>query len=74
MTLCRAFMNRQIEEAYQILFERVFFLMQDFIDKSVQWQHIHDQEFYDIVMNMNQNQINDELIHYQRFNNSLLIY
>lgn len=72
MTLCRVFMNRQIEKIYQILFERIFFLIYELIDRIDQWQHIHDENLYDIVMNMNLNQINNIIL--QFIKNCFLMY
>ena len=73
MTFCRVFINRQNEKVYQTLFERVFFLMQNFTKKFIEWQHIHDKEFHDVVMNMNLKQINDNRFFAQQINKLLLM-
>ena len=53
-------MNRQTEFAYVLMFEIVFNLMHETTKKFVRWQHIHEEELYDIVMNMNFEQILDK--------------
>ena len=58
ITLCRAFTNHKNEDAYKTLFQRVFALMIKATGQEIQWQHIHNQGLYGVVMDMDYAQIN----------------
>jgi hypothetical protein len=51
--LCRVFMNRQIEWTYMLLFQHVFKHVETIIRQSIKWQHIHNVELHEMILNMN---------------------
>ena len=60
MIFVRVFVNREISFMYCDLFTRVFAIIEERINRSVRWKHIHDEKFLTIVMNMNSKQTVDE--------------
>jgi NADH/NAD ratio-sensing transcriptional regulator Rex len=60
MIYCRAYINYEFTEMYQMLFHKVFDLMKARTGKSIKWNHIHSEGLKYVVMNMNNKQYSDK--------------
>jgi hypothetical protein len=74
-TLLRVLVNKESVDMYHRMFTRVFSLMEERLQTSIHWQHLHGDGFAAMVMDMDTKQLPGEsianilLIHYSYIDN-----